>query len=423
MAIVPNLPAVQYCTNRHIITKDFVGGSNISMLIGANTIADMQTAMAAPLSQARGLPNAAYVDPEVFAIERESLIGRTWAAAAHGSDLPTPGSVRPIDFMGLPLLLTRDRDGRLHVFHNVCSHRGMKLVREHGRVKGVIRCPYHSWSYNFQGALISTPLIGGAGRNSCEGFDKRRHGLKPVRFSLWMDILFINLSGDAPPFEQFIAPLEQRWERYVPRAGLREFQAGKTDSRIELEVACNWKLAVENYCEAYHLPWVHPGLDSYSPLDEHFNIMHGPGMAGQGTRRYDLAGTAGIKMPFAAAWPEQRIKHAEYIALFPNTLLGLQADHFFSVVICPQTAQRSLEQVQISFVGEAAQDDRHARCRKTVRDSWKEVFCEDIFAVEGMQAGRQSPGFDGGVLTPVQDAPTHHFHRWVANAYADAETP
>ena len=86
----------------------------------------------------------------------------------------------------------------------------------------------------------------------------------------------------------------------------------------------------------------------------------------------------------------------------------------------PQAADRSLEKVQIAYVGDAAGDERYAACRQTVLESWEAVFREDVFAVEGMQAGRRSPGFNGGVLTPVQDVPTHHFHRWVAKAYADA---
>ena len=382
----------------------------------AATVADLT----APLSMARGLPNAAYVDPGMFALEREVVLGRTWAAIGYASDVPAPRSVRPVEVMGLPLLLVRDREGSLGVFHNVCSHRGMKLVREEGRPANVIRCPYHSWAYDFRGNLLNTPLIGGSGRDTCEGFDKGAHGLKRVRFAVWMDIVFVNLSGEASAFDEFIAPLESRWERYLQKPGQDGFEPGGPDSRLELEVACNWKLAVENYCEAYHLPWVHPGLNSYSPLDEHFNIMDGPGMAGQGTRQYDPGNIEGITMPIMPGWPEEERKHAEYIALYPNTLLGIQADHLVTLIVCPGDVDHSLERAQIAYVGSAARDGRYAQCRETVLENWRAVFVEDVWAVEGMQAGRRSPGFDGGVLTPVQDAPTHHFHRWVANCYADA---
>ena len=393
------------------------------MSLGEQELIAMLPDLTAPLSTSRGLPNAAYVDPELFELERQSLLGRSWTAIAYESELPGPGSVKPVDFMGAPVLLVCDRDGSPGVFHNVCSHRGMKLVEETDRVRTAVRCPYHSWSYSLHGELLSTPLIGGGRRTTCPGFDKAQYGIKPINFAVWMGIVFVDLSGGALPFEQFIRPLEKRWEPYLGADGYRQFRSGITGGYFELEVACNWKLAVENYCEAYHLPWIHRSLNKYSPLEEHFNITHGEGMAGQGSRQYDLATTTGIDMPRIAGWPDEKLKHAEYIALYPNTLLGLQADHFFSVIVLPDAAGRTLEKIHIAYVGDAASDDTHAACRQTVLDSWESVFREDIFAVEGMQAGRRSPGFTGGVLTPVQDVPTHHFHRWVARAYADAIGP
>ena len=393
------------------------------MALGEQELIALLPDLTAPLSTSRGLPNAAYVDPELFELERQSLLGRTWTAIACESELPVPGAVKPVDFMGAPLLLVRDRDGGVNVFHNVCSHRGMKLVEETVRLRTAIRCPYHSWSYSLKGELLSTPLIGGGRRNTCPGFDKAQHGLKQVDCAVWMGIVFVDLSGGALPFEQFIRPLEERWQPYLGDDGFGQFRSATSGGYVELELACNWKLAIENYSEAYHLPWVHRSLNEYSPLEAHFNITHGEGMAGQGSRQYDLATTAGIDMPRIAGWPDEQLKHAEYIALYPNTLLGLQADHFFSVIVLPQAADRTLEKIHIAYVGDAASDDTYAACRQTVLDSWESVFREDIFAVEGMQAGRQSPGFTGGVLTPVQDVPTHHFHRWVARAYADAIGP
>lgn len=390
------------------------------MSIGNEAVLKQLAELTAPLSSARGLPNAAYVESGIFKFEREAVLGGTWAAVAHGGDLPSPRSAKPVDFMGVPLLLVRDREGNLRVFHNVCSHRGMQLVREEGRLANVLRCPYHSWSYDFQGNLVGTPLIGGPGRNTCDGFDKSQHGLKAVSFAIWMDIVFVNLSGSAPPFGEFIAPLESRWTHYLGSAGCAGFETGTTDSRFELEVACNWKLAVENYCEAYHLPWVHPGLNSYSPLDRHYNISGQEGMAGQGSEQYNSPSPPETEMPTVAGWPRDQLGQAEYIALFPNVLLGVQADHFFSLIISPLAPDRSLEKVQIALVGDAASKDSYADGRSAILESWKTVFREDVLAVEGLQAGRRSPGFGGGVLTPVQDAPTHDFHRWVANGYARA---
>lgn len=378
--------------------------------------------VAAPRGEARGLPNAIYRDDQWFDFEGEYVLGCEWAAVAYGSELPAPGYAKPVDFMGVPLLVVRNKADELQVFHNVCSHRGMMLVREAAQLRTVIRCPYHSWSYDFDGQLMSTPEIGGAGKHQCDGFDKKHHSLKPVTFAVWMDIIFVNLSGNGKAFEEFIAPLETRWSELLNPQDRLDMRPATTGSNLELRINCNWKLAVENYCESYHLPWVHPSLNSYSPLDEHFNITDGEGMAGQGTRVYELASTAGTNLPLIEGWPADKVRYAEYISLYPNTLLGLQADHFFSVIVLPVRSNETLEKLQISYVGEAADEERFASCRAAILKSWDTVFREDVFAVEGMQAGRNSPGFDGGVLTPVQDIPTQHFHSWVAKNYVAALT-
>lgn len=390
------------------------------MAINAEQFEDLMDAMrnvSVRSGDARGLPNAVYVDSELFEFERDKILGESWTAICHGGELRGPGFAKSVDFMGVPLLVVRDKSGMIRVFHNVCSHRGMQLVREDIQLRNVIRCPYHSWSYDFDGMLISTPMIGGTDKNTCEGFDKANHGLKPVRFAVWMDIVFINLSGNAKPFDDYIAPLEARWSTLYGKQPDAQIGPADNGSYLELNVNCNWKLAVENYCEAYHLPWVHPALNTYSPLEQHFHIVDGDNMSGQGTYVYELASVAGTNLPLIEGWPADKLQYAEYISLYPNTLLGLQADHMFSVIIMPLRNNNSLEKMQISYVGDGMDDDGFSSCRSAVLESWNVVFREDVFAVEGMQAGRNSPGFAGGVLTPVQDVPTRHFHTWVANQY------
>src|SRR5580658_4840847 len=99
-----------------------------------------------PIGQATGLPNTAYTSEEYFHYERDEVIGRTWAGLVFTDTLPKTPFARPLEFMGLPLLITRDRSGVLHVFHNVCSHRGMKLVAEPTEMQGLITCRYHCWT-------------------------------------------------------------------------------------------------------------------------------------------------------------------------------------------------------------------------------------------------------------------------------------
>ncbi len=374
------------------------------------------SAVTEPDGPARGLPNACYTSTKMYELERDQIMIKTWVAVAFGSDVANPGDAFPVSFMGIPLLIVRNKEQQLKVFHNVCSHRGMTLVNEPTRLRTVIRCPYHSWSYDLSGDLISTPLIGGTGKNHCDGFSPDEHGLRSVRFTEWLGIIFVNLSGDGPSFAEFIAPVQARWNDLWGNSGGEQFAPAESGSKMQLDVKCNWKLAVENYCEAYHLPWVHPALNDYSPLQQHFNIYDDPDMAGQGTYHYDLPLADGKTLPKVPDWNTKRIRHAEYLSLYPNALLGVQADHAFAVIVVPYGPAKSRERLQIVYAHEAA-GETFADSREEVLASWDKIFSEDIHAVEGMQQGRHSPAYDGGILTPIQDLPTKNFHTWVARQY------
>jgi len=385
-----------------------------SHIIPMTTLDDVRK----PLAEAAGMPNAVYTDDALFELERDEVLGKTWAALGFTSDLPTNGFAKPVDFMGLPLAIMRNRDGEYKVFHNVCSHRGMILLTEETDVEGMVRCPYHSWTYDLNGNLKGTPHIGGVGVHKAEGFACEKHGLREVRSHVWAGMVFINLSGDAKPFEEHIEPLVQRWSEFCGKDGWDNLHIAPTGSQMQLEVNCNWKLAIENYCEAYHLPWVHPSLNTYSPLDQHYNLIVNDDMSGQGSYNYNLSDVAGTRLPRFPNWPQDRLRQAEYVSLYPNVMLGMQADHFFAIILEPRKKDVTVENLRLFYVGEEACGDEYAACRHSQLEAWKVVFGEDIFAVEGMQAGRQSPGFTGGVFSPVLDGPTHHFHGWVANKYA-----
>ncbi len=354
-----------------------------------------------------------YTSSDFFRLERDELLGRTWAGLSFIDAIPQRPYALPIDFMGLPLLVLRDRHGTLRVFHNVCSHRGMKLVAEPGSLPGLISCRYHCWAYAANGDLKATPHFGGVNQPQAEGFDLRAHGLKPVRSAIFMGVLFINLSGDAPEFPQHSAPLRDRTAQLMGADGWSHLHPGATDSSLTLRAKCNWKLAVENYCEAYHLPWVHPELNSYSRLEDHYCLL-GDGFAGQGSLAYRGSEVAGARLPQFPAWHRDRMHVAEYPTLYPNVLLGFQADHAFAILLIPEAPDRTREELRIFYVGAGATGEDTRSSRAAILSAWRIVFEQDLTAVEQLQAGRASPGFDGGVFSPVMDAVTHHFHAWVA---------
>ncbi|WP_028956325.1 aromatic ring-hydroxylating dioxygenase subunit alpha [Sulfitobacter sp. 20_GPM-1509m] len=359
-----------------------------------------------PLDQANGLPNAHYIDAAVFDEERVAVLSTGWAGLAVGADVPEVGDAVPLTFLGMPLLVVRDRTARVRVFQNICRHRGMILVDAPRKIEGAIRCPYHSWCYSTDGRLVSTPHVGGPGHNTHAGIDRALLGLIEVRSHLWMDVVWINLSGDAAPFEVHNADLLTRWAEFD-----KPLYHGGADSRFQLAVNCNWKLAVENFCESYHLPWVHPGLNSYSRLEDHYHIEAPDHYSGQGTLVYrQMTGEDGGQFPDFDGLSDKWNTAAEYVTAYPNVLLGVHRDHTFAIILVPESTEKTTENVHIYYA--AADTDPALRVRNT--EQWKLVFEEDIFVVEGMQRGRHAPSFDGGRFSPAMDGPTHLFHSWVA---------
>jgi phenylpropionate dioxygenase-like ring-hydroxylating dioxygenase large terminal subunit len=358
-----------------------------------------------PVATARGLPNPFYTDPGVFELEKQRVFFRNWAALGFVTDCPEPGDAKPITFLGQPLVMVRDKTGELRVFQNICRHRGMILVEKPGKMERAIRCPYHSWCYELDGRLRTTPHVGGPGTNRHDDIKREDLGLFEVRSHQWLGMVFVNIDGKAPPFEEYASSAIARYkdfDRPLYRCG--------DEGTFSMEVNGNWKLAIENGAESYHLPWVHPGLNSYSRLEDHYHIdIDGP-FCGQGTTVYN----PDLKFPRFAEQGEIWDEGAEYPMFFPNVMIGLQNDHTYGFIVVPETHERSVEHVQIFYTDPSVAGDEWTEKRQKNAVQWREVFEEDIFVVEGMQKGRHASMFDGGKFSPVMDNPTHDFHDWIA---------
>lgn len=363
-----------------------------------------------PVSKATGLPNEHYIDQQTFDQERDAIFFANWTALAFGKDVPEEADAKPVTFLGMPLLLVRDRQGKVRVFQNTCRHRGMILVDEPKKMRGVIRCPYHSWCYDLNGKLKTTPHVGGPGNNVHVDVDRDLLGLIEIRSHVWQDIIFINVSGNALDFDTAMAPLLERWAEFEQPSWF-----GGADSEFELDVACNWKLAVENYCESYHLPWVHPGLNSYSRLEDHYHIVEKGAFSGQGTLVYNPSLSEQQAFANYSGLSDKWDMSAEYISLFPNVLLGVHRDHRYAIILVPEALDRTTERVAIYYADESMIGDDYAALRASNSALWKGIFLEDVFVVEGMQNGRHGRYFDGGKFSPVMDEPTWVFHHWVAS--------
>ena len=368
------------------------------------------------VNEARGLPNQHYVSEDVFQQEKQQVLFNNWSGIGFGKDVPEVGDAKPVNFLGMPLLIVRDKDGEIGVFQNTCRHRGMILVEEPKKITGAIRCSYHSWCYALNGELKSTPHVGGPGHNTHEDIKREDLGLYRVRSYVWRDVIFVNVSGDAPEFTDYASDLIERWKEFD-----QPMDAGGATSSFTLNVQTNWKLAVENYCESYHLPWVHPGLNSYSRLEDHYNIELPLNYSGQGTLVYrQLEGEGGVKFPDFDGLSNKWDEGAEYIALYPNVLFGVHRDHAFAIVLEPISVDQTAEHIELYYPPSTNELAHSEKLKEANSKLWKEVFEEDIFVVEGMQKGRHGQMFDGGKFSPAMDSPTHNFHHWVASQLSQA---
>ena len=368
-----------------------------------------------PTETAAGLPGIAYTSTEFLALEQHLLFAPSWLYAGRAAELERPGDVRPIRIAGQPLLLLRNRKNELRAFHNVCSHRNALILREGAGGRATLTCPYHAWTYDLDGRLLRTPHIGGQDIDECPGIDRAALGLRPVRLDCWAGLLFVNLSGDAPTLAEWLRPLTERWAAYN-FSGLC-YGGGKS-----YELRTNWKHAIENYLESYHLPWVHKGLNSYSRMSDHYTFFAGADTAGQGTTVYAPGGREGLRLP-AQNLPADLVARAEYPVLFPNLMTGLQVDHFYLIDVQPDGPALTRERFEVFYFGDEAMRDELRPLRTETVERWDSVFIEDIDVVERLQEGHASAAATGGRFSAAQDGAVHHFQRRILERMLSRQSP
>ncbi|MBO0750803.1 MAG: Rieske 2Fe-2S domain-containing protein [Bradyrhizobiaceae bacterium] len=193
-----------------------------------------------------------YTDPEVFELEMERIFGRAWLYVGHESQIPEPGDYLATELGRQPVIMTRHRDGGIHVLSNRCTHRGAKLVNvTRGKVTH-FSCLYHGWSFDTDGRLVSVPVSEGCG----VGFAKDCYNLAAVpRLGVYRGFVFASLAGSGTSFEDHIAPVKASIDDLVDRA---------PDGSVALDLGVhryhysgNWKLQVENVLDSYHVPFSH----------------------------------------------------------------------------------------------------------------------------------------------------------------------
>jgi choline monooxygenase len=391
-------------------------GPTVEGLLGAAAIA----AIKQPIASACGLPAVAYTSEEFFKLEQKRVFARSWMCLAFASDVPNPGDAIPLMAAGLPLILVRDRAGKIAVFHNVCRHRAALIVTEPCSNLKQFACPYHAWAYDLDGRLKSTPYFDGTKEgNAKTQLDLSQLGLVPVRTAVWHHWVFINIDGNAPSFADHIRPLDE----LIDGADL---SATRIAHREDWEWRGNWKMQNDNW-ETYHHVWVHRNV--FTKISDDLDLATGEPLAEPiplGTvvtlkRRgdqdfYPSAGALPL-IPF----PEGRKRVRCTSVVFPNMTLTLQSDHLASVIAMPLGADRTVSKMGFFFVGDAATSPAFADQRKATLARWLGetgqmrdyggIRSQDMKIWEQQQIARQSPVADKVVFSPVWEKNVHHFQR------------
>lgn len=344
------------------------------------------------LAERAVLPASAYTDESYLRRERKTVFQRSWLFAGFLRELFEPGTVVPVEVAGEPVIVLRDNAGELRAFHNVCSHRGSKLICERMEGRKSIVCPYHAWVYDLRGTLFRSPHFAGTDRSELPDLPREELGLKPLRIASWLDFVFVNFDVSAEPFDQYLQPLTARWAGY-DLSNLRHGASMRYDFRA------NWKLVVENFLESYHVPFIHRTLNTYSPFTERYQIRITDHLMGIGSGRYSPAEHDGERLPsWSTSSAEDNVK-AEYFSVFPTFLIGVMPDHLFAWSLDPLSADETTEHLHFYFAGDDALSPRYEPQRQTTLESWKQVNDEDWSIIERMHAGSRSSGFSRALLS------------------------
>ncbi|MEO0569047.1 MAG: aromatic ring-hydroxylating dioxygenase subunit alpha [Pseudomonadota bacterium] len=341
-----------------------------------------------------GLPAGAYVDLEFWEVECQSVFTRNWICIGFAHEVKKRGEAMPVDFAGHPLLVVRNRQSQIKVFHNVCRHRCIQLVNEHRVVGNLIRCPYHAWVYDLDGNLRAAPHFGGANMHIAEGMDRSQTGLMEVRTYVWNDWIFVNIDGTAPPFEDYAASMFRRLDGV-------DWDKVETIATLDFgEVACNWKFIMENFIEPYHVQFVHKTTTD-QPLEDHYTIIDGNCLGSA----VDLDEEVGTSGSLAVS--------SRYLSLYPNFILGRYFPDQIGVYLNIPTGPGTLLQKRGLYTtdGQKLSKDQIDGLKKL----WWDVHKEDHEMTERMQIGRASLiAKNGGLLSPVWEDSVRAFQELIA---------
>lgn len=341
-----------------------------------------------PLERAETPPAAWYSDPRVHALERERVFFRTWQPVGRADQVAAAGRFFTAEIAGEPLVVARAEDGRLRAFSNVCRHRGAVVAAGEGSAKS-LRCPYHGWVYGLDGRLSGGPPE----FEGVEGFDRATCTLPPVRVDTFGPFVFVNLDPAAAPLAASLGDLPER----EPPGPLLERAFAERRTYV---VECNWKVYVDNYLEAYHVPHVHPSLNAVLDYGSYATEARGPRVLQWSPTKKDAAGDLAVYAPAGS--------EARYWWVFPSFMLNVYANAASGNYIFPLGPDRTLCVFDFFFARPEGRAESVA-----ASDAIQQ---EDMAICARVQAGLRSRTYRAGRYSVARENGLHHFHVLLARA-------
>jgi len=352
-----------------------------------------------------GLPASWYRDGEHYQRELEVFWYARWVAVARDEEIPAPGDWRRVRLGTQSLILLRDDAGAVRAFHNTCRHRGSVLCTEdqgHFARRRIV-CPYHTWTYDLCGKLVSTPR-----RMETPDFRHEDYPLFEVAVDRWAGFVFVNLGRSPAPLLETVDDRQTRYERYR----LAELRIGK---RVIVDVKANWKLLAENFSECFHCPPVHP---EFCRIVTAYQEAGAWGLRGTPEPRPEYkAGAQTLTLDGSARLPAFRGLNEEerkrlYAAdmLLPNLFLNVHPDYVNAQLMFP-TGPQSVRMVydwlfEPQHLPLAPADLEHYVAL------WDITNRQDAQNCEWQQEGMRSREFRHGIYVP-QEFDAHRFAEWI----------
>lgn len=349
-----------------------------------------------PLERAQTLPALWYYDEEILALERSEVFGKNWIWAGRMDQLAEPGSFLTTDLAGEPLVLSRDKDGVLRAFSNVCRHKAARVANAACGKASFLQCRYHGWTYDLSGRLKGTPEFEGV-----ENFFREEYNLPPSKINFWGNQAFVR-TANTTSLAEFLFPLQDRM------ASLQLEKLQFVESK-EYVIHCNWKAFIDNYLDGgYHINTLHPKLAGAINYKDYRNeIARNTVLQVSPLRKSQDATVASVRSGDCAY----------FWWVYPNLMINVYDGLMDVNVVYPLGPERCRVVFDFYFSPELAIKKEFVEESNRVADA---IQREDMEICEEVQRNLHSRSYKTGRFSVKREAGGHHFHQLLARQLQEA---